>query len=258
MAAKSGKPLHAVQATVFGIPHAELTTLVLTKLGLPPSIISAIREHHDPTSRSPRDPAAKILRIADHLAHGLLLASSPDAPIGLFTEAERKSALGTHEISFNEDDLRGEAMLTTNLLARLSSEESGRLSQPLFPPTDKKILYIRHPALSSIDPIHSALRLLAQIEFKDHLPKSPAELADATALIITSPTITAKGLALSELDPLRKSLNNPSLPILYITTQPDDSSRLALPNLTLLPYPLPLSKLARFLDSLSQNHAQAA
>ena len=109
MAAKAGKSYHAVQATVFGIPHAELTTLVLTKLGLPPAICAAIREHHDLLSRpgvAPKEPAARILRIADHLAHGMLLASSTESPISVFTEAERKSALGAHEIIINDDDLR--------------------------------------------------------------------------------------------------------------------------------------------------------
>ncbi len=261
MAAKAGKSHYAVQATVFGIPHAELTTLVLTKLGLPPGICAPIREHHDSISRptaAPKDPAARILRIADHLSHGMLLASSTESLVSVFTEAERKGCLGTHEIIFNEDDLRSESMLTTSLLARLSSEETTRLSHSLFPQSETRICYVRHPALCAIDPIASALRLIAQTDIKDHLPKDPIELADAAALVITTPTSTAKGLALGEVEMARKACGKPMLPVLYITNGIDESSRLQLAGLTVCGHPLPLSRLAHFIDSLSAAKSQAA
>jgi HD-like signal output (HDOD) protein/CheY-like chemotaxis protein len=259
MAAKAGKSHHAVQATVFGIPHAELTTLVLSKLGLPPGICAPIREHHDllarPSAGAPREPAARILRIADHFSHGMMLASSPESLISVFTESERKACLGTHEIVLNEEDLRSEAMLTTSLLARLSSEETGRLAQPMFPPSQASICYVRHPALCPIDPIASALRLMTQTDVRDHLPKSAAELGDASALIITTPTSTAKGLALAEVEMSRKAFGKPMLPVLYITNSIDES-RLQLPGLTVTGHPLPLSRL--FVESLSAAQSQAA
>jgi two-component system response regulator MprA len=261
MAAKSGKSLHAVQATVFGIPHGELNTLVLTKLGLPHIVTAPIREHHDLFTRpnaTPREPAARILRIADCLAHGMMLASSPESPITIFTETERKAALGVREITINDDDLRNEAMLTTSLLARLNGEETARLAQPLFPKSPARICYVRHPGLSSIDPIASALRQLAQTNICDHLPKNAAELADATVLIITTPTSTAKGLALGEVEMARKACGQPTLPILYITNMIDESSRLQLANLTVMSHPLPLNRLASFLESLAKSEAKAA
>jgi len=187
MAAKSGKSHHAVQATVFGIPHAELTTLVLTKLGLPPGICAPIREHHDLITRpgvAPKEPAARILRIADHLSHGMFLASSPESLISVFTEAERKACLGNHEIILNEDDLRSETVITTSLLARLSSEESARLSHPIFPQGQARICYVRHSALCAIDPIASALKLLAQTDIKDRLPKDE----DPGSIFLMSPS----------------------------------------------------------------------
>ena len=260
MAAKAGKSYHAVQGTVFGIPHAELTTLVLTKLGLPPGICATIREHHDLISRpgvAPKDPAARILRMADHLSHGMLLASSPESLVSVFTEAERKASLGTHEIVLNEEDLRSEAMLTTSMLARLSSEETARLSHPLFPPSQSQICYVRHPAICSIDPIAIALRLLAQTDMKDHLPKEAAELGDAAALVIATPTSTAKGLALGEVEIARKSCGKPMLPVLYITNSADET-RLQLPAVTISGQPLPLSRLAHFIESLTAAQSKAA
>ncbi|HEV8607885.1 MAG TPA: HDOD domain-containing protein [Tepidisphaeraceae bacterium] len=261
MAAKSGKSAHAVQATVFGIPHAELTTLVLTKLGLPHLITAPIREHHDLFTRpnvTPREPATRILRIADHLAHGMMLASSPESPISIFTETERKNALGAHEIAINDEELRTEAMLTTSLLARLNSEETTRLAHPPFPRNPARTCYVRHPALSAIDPIASALKLLAHTNINDHLPKNAAELADAAVLIITTPTSTAKGLALGEVEMARKACGKPTLPVLYITNTIDESSRLQLANLTVMSHPLPLSRLAHFLEALTTAEAQAA
>jgi HD-like signal output (HDOD) protein/DNA-binding response OmpR family regulator len=260
MSAKTGKSLHAVQSTVFGLPPSELTAQVLTKLGLPPDIIAPIREHHDAgkASSPSRDQAARILKIADQLAHGMMLASSPDAPIGFFSEADRKSVLGANPIELNEDDLRSEAIVTTNLLARLSSEETTRLSHPLFAKSASRICYIRHPALCAIDPLASALRLLADTETLDHLPKDAIELADAKAIIVAAPTITARGLALAEVEMSRKSWGKPTLPILYITTIADDSSRLHLPAFTVLTHPLPLSRLAHFIDSLATPQSQAA
>jgi hypothetical protein len=200
----------------------------------------------------------------------MLLASSHESLVSVFTEAERKACLGTHEIILNEDDLRAESMLTTSLLARLSSEETNRLSHSLFPQSETRICYVRHPALCAIDPIASALRLIAQTDIKDHLPKDPLELADAAALVITTPTSTAKGLALGEVEMARKACGKPMLPVLYIATgidegpQPrnsafgDPSSRLQLPALTVCGHPLPLSRLAHFIDSLSAAQSQAA
>jgi HD-like signal output (HDOD) protein/DNA-binding NarL/FixJ family response regulator len=260
MAAKAGKSHHAVQATVFGIPHAELTTLVLSKLGLPPTICAPIREHHDLILRpgaAPKEQAARILRIADHLSHGMQLASSPESLVSVFSEAERKACLGAGEIALNEEDLRAEAMMTTNLLARLSSEESARLSQPMFPQSDRRVWYVRHSALSAIDPIASALRFLAQTDFKDQLPKTAAELGDSSALIITTPTSTAKGMALAEVESARKACGKPMLPVLYITNSIDES-RLQTPGLTISPHPLPLSRLAGFIEALSAAQSQAA
>jgi HD-like signal output (HDOD) protein/CheY-like chemotaxis protein len=261
MSAKSGKPLHIVQATVFGLPPAELTTLVLTKLGLPPAIIAAIREHHEPASRTPnvsREPAVRILKFADQLAHGMMLASSPDAPLSVFTEAERKGALGGSEVQLNEDDLRSEAVLTTNLLARLSADETSRLSHPLFAQSHSEICYVRHPALCAIDPIASALKLLANTQTLDHLPKDAAELGDAEALVIAAPTTTARGLALAELEMSRKAWGKPALPILYISTVIDEASRMQFPAVTAISHPLPLSRLAQFVASISSAEAKAA
>jgi HD-like signal output (HDOD) protein/DNA-binding response OmpR family regulator len=261
MAAKAGKSYHAVQATVFGIPHAELTTLVLTKLGLPPAICASIREHHDLISRpgvAPKDPAARILRMADHLSHGMLLASSPESLISVFTEVDRKASLGSHEINLNEEDLRNEAMLTTSMLARLSSEETGRLAQPMFPLSETRICYVRHPALCAIDPVASALRLIAQTDIKDQLPKDAAALGDAAAMIITSPTYNAKGLALADVEAARKACGKPTLPVFYITNSIEDSSRLQFPGVTVTSHPLPLSRLAHFIESLTAAQSQAA
>lgn len=260
MAAKAGKSHYAVQATVFGIPHAELTTLVLTKLGLPPAICAPIREHHDLIARPSatlKEPAARILRIADHLSHGMMLASSPESLVSVFSDAERKACLGSGEISFNEEDLRSEAILTSSLMARLSGEETTRLSQPIFPQGPARIYYVRHPVLCSIDPIASALKFLGQVEVKDHLPKTAAELGEASALIIATPTLTAKGLTLPDVESARKACGKPMLPVLFLTNSAEES-RLQLPNLTLSNQPLPLSRLANFIQSLSAAQSQAA
>src|SRR5204862_1925473 len=100
-----------------------------------------------------------------------------------------------------------------------------------------RLCYIRHPGFCAIDPVASALRLLAQTEIQDHLPKYPAELADAAALIITTPTSTSKGLALGEVEMARKACDKPTLPVLYITNSIDESSRLQLPGFTVSPHP---------------------
>jgi hypothetical protein len=187
----------------------------------------------------------------------MLLASSTESLVSVFSEADRKASLGTHEIILNEEDLRSEAMMTTSLLARLSSDETSRLSNAMFPQSNSRVCYVRHPGLCSIDPIASALKLMAQTDIKDHLPKDVGELADADALVITTPTSTAKGLALVEVDQSRKACGKPMLPILYITNSIDES-RSQLPGLTVSGHPLPLSRLAHFIQSLSAAHSQAA
>ena len=71
-------------------------------------------------------------------------------------------------------------------------------------------------------------------------------------------TTLLEGLALGEVEMARKACGKPMLPVLYFTNGVDESSRLQLAGLTVCAHPLPLSRLAHFIDSLSAAQSQAA
>jgi CheY-like chemotaxis protein/HD-like signal output (HDOD) protein len=99
LAGTTGRPLQQTLSAIFGVPCRQLTELVLSRLGLPPAICGPILEHAEASSGGGRrdarsTPAAQALRLADHYAHGLLLASSPQAVVGPATQGELRAGLG--------------------------------------------------------------------------------------------------------------------------------------------------------------------
>ena len=63
---------------------------------------------------------------------------------------------------------------------------------------------------------------------------------------------------LPEVETTRKSCGKPTLPVLYLTSAIDESSRSQPAAFTMISHPLQLIRLAKFVESLTISEAKAA
>lgn len=249
-AAGTGRPLQQTLSATFGIPWRQLTELVLNRIGLPAAICSPILEHADASFNGrdavPRSPAARALRLADFYAHGLLLASSPQATVAPSTLADLR-ALGTSVLpEIDGQALRCQVLSNTSLLARLPRTDEERLSQPFFPARPVRIWYARHPGYASFDPLGSAIGFLAETQTYDRLPVNGSELDGYGAMIVVAARPGLAPFAL-EATAARTSGAGRTIPVLYLTAAKPDSS--AVPessHVTHATYPVPIARLSAF------------
>lgn len=69
-AKEEGKPLHSLEKEVFGLDHAQVGSMLLTRWKIPPPIINRLKYHHDLES-CPAEYAveAAVIAAADYLCH---------------------------------------------------------------------------------------------------------------------------------------------------------------------------------------------
>jgi CheY-like chemotaxis protein/HD-like signal output (HDOD) protein len=252
----TGTPLQQTLLTAFGIPWRQLSELVLKRLGLPVAICAPILEHADISlggrGASDRSLAAQALALADLYAHGLLLASSPQAMVAPVTLGEVRR-LGTSFLpEIDGQSLRCEVLSNTSLLARLSRSDEQRLSEPLFPARPFRVWYARHPGYASFDPLGTVLGFLAQTETYDRLPVSSGELEGYAAMVVVA---ARPGLAPFQLNSTvgHTSTAGRTIPVLYLTGSHHDGlvasdSR----HIEYGTYPLPIARVAMFIEAASE------
>ena len=257
MAASSGEPLPHVQSAIFGMLSHELATLVLSRLGLPASIVAPIRAHferHRPgatcaagTSAAGADGLAEALRLADAFANGMLLASSPDSPIMPLLKTECRKVLGAITPPANNvTDLRCQILASTAVLAQLADDDEARLNRPLLAPTETKIWYARHSAFSSFDPVAVALEMLAKPVIHDRLPMHKSEFEDLGGIVIAAPRLGVEPMSSQQVQEMRCACDNAAIPILYLSPSGYDPILAAIANLEVAPLPVALDHLAKF------------
>lgn len=116
--------------------------------------------------------------MANYYAHGALLASGVDAPVGPVTQLECRQTLGDPDPpALNVVNLRAEVLTLTHMLARVSAGDEARLSRPLLVRRETAIWYARHSSFARFDPLCAALELATQAVVFDRLPDK-AELGD--------------------------------------------------------------------------------
>jgi len=202
MAAATRQPAYRIEAAVLGIPHPELVGLVLGRLGLPENVVAPIREYHEDLCGQSGNcsQTARCLRLADAYAHGLLLASMPEATVGPVLVSECRSAIGRDEPpAIGDRELRSEVLTTTSLLARLAPEHAARVCRPLLPSSPLRVWYARHKGFSPLDPLGAALRMLAVTEVFDRLPAA-SEVGDYDAIVAAAPRDGISGFSRVELE----------------------------------------------------------
>jgi HD-like signal output (HDOD) protein len=222
IAAESGKPLRQVESAVFGIAYHELVCLAISRLGLPVTITKPIDEYHQAQAkgrRCPQTALSHLLSLANTLAHGLLLASSPDATVRPFGANEYTADFAANAAQIpNWKGFRGEVVVNINLLVKLSSSDEAALSMPLLPAKSARVWYARDPSFAHFDPLAVALEFLADTQVHNDLPGSAAELADCDGIVVALPCHTLAAPRLKQIQRMKRDFQNQKLPVLCLST----------------------------------------
>jgi len=252
---RTGKPAWQVRSAVFGMPYFELVTLVLGKLNLPSVIITPIaevfaRSTNKDEARS--GPLARMLRIANVYAHGLMLAAGLDAPIVPISTSEYRSTFGdAPPPNLDPAMLRSEVLTTVNLLADLGGKEAAELCRPAISPAPHKILYWRHPSYCGLDPLATLLSFAGEVKI---VTESPADVAGVDALVVAAPRHESP--AQQQLACLIK-LSPKTTPTLFLSGLPPQKN-LANTSITCRQLPISLTDASMFLDLVTPRLAAAA
>jgi hypothetical protein len=96
-AGEHGLPAQAVEGVALGVRHPELVSRLLSRIGLPQPIVHGIREFHERQVKGQEGGMsllARSLGVANQVAHGLMLASSPGDTVGPILRSEWKLLAG--------------------------------------------------------------------------------------------------------------------------------------------------------------------
>jgi len=240
----TGQPLHRVEIQILGATHGEVSEEILKSLGLPEHISRPINLFHHAarTNAPPTDPLAKVLRMADAYASGILLASSEDVTVSAFTQAECRDTTGRlNPLRPNDAELRQEIRSLTLAYARVSPDEHRAASAPLFPREPAKLLVVRDPELSAFDPITAALESIAQVTVAAQLPTAE-ELGDFQGLVVIART----GTPISEVQGVVASSPAGALPVLFLTGKKNPRPVITPAHISVQQWPIPIADLSKF------------
>jgi HD-like signal output (HDOD) protein/DNA-binding NarL/FixJ family response regulator len=250
-------PLEQLERDMLGVTHQELSMTILRCLALPDAIRSPIEEAH--AACEPRQPLARILRLADGYATGLLLAASAGASLAPLSRAECRKATGEDCPSTpSSDTFRGEILALTSMLARL--DDDGRhLLEPLCSRQKAKIWLSREAGLSSFDPIGAALEALGEVRVSDRLPVV-AEIGDCGGLVVLARSPSAVGLDATAIQQaLAGSMTNRRpVPVLWLAGRTVPQPPEPVPSVFPRSWPISISELAAFVESCGANQVRPA
>jgi HD-like signal output (HDOD) protein/CheY-like chemotaxis protein len=250
LARRTRRTLPQVGAEVFGVPFPELVAMLLGKFGLPPVIIVPIEEFFERALSKQQvglgSVLSRALRIANVYAHGLTLAPTADAPITPISKAEYRGAFGnTPVVQLDDQALWSEALMMVNMLSGAPAAVARKLSQPLIAPSRSRVLYVRHTSYCSFDPLAALIRFAGEVEIRDAIPRSSAELGDCEALIVAASRQDNPLLAQQDAGSLSQLLAERPLPFLYLSGV-DPQALSALPPGSCHKLPVSLSLLAEY------------
>jgi CheY-like chemotaxis protein/HD-like signal output (HDOD) protein len=244
----SGVSLARVEEAALGISRAEVSTLVLERLGLPAPISRPISEYWRREVGEPGrwSPLALQLRMANSYANGMLLCGTQIAEIFPVTAAECAIAFGKAEPpDVNPESIRSDVLLTTSLLAQLPSATFEEVSKPLLPRVPIDVAYFPHTTLSNFDPLYAALRMLCKVTLFNEFPACPDALNGATLAIITLPPDRDSSTRVREIATRWKSNMGSDLQVLCLTDVEEAPDLAAF--FTLARYPVTPKTLAAFI-----------
>jgi HD-like signal output (HDOD) protein len=245
---RTGLPADKVERAMLGMTHGELAATILRHLGLPADILAPIEAAHVALARGvdPRDRTARILRLAEFYANGLMLASGGGGLVAPLTQVECRAACGQAEPARPDGvTLRAEILALTGMLSGMTRGDGERLMEPLRPRGAVRVWLAREGTLSSFDPLAAALDAMAQVEIHPALPK-PDEWQDCDALVVATRSPATAGFTSGEIArAVAQRAGGRTTPVLWLTgTEPQGLPPGALP---LRKWPVPVDELYQFL-----------
>jgi HD-like signal output (HDOD) protein len=243
VAAKTGQPRRELEMQMLGMTRQQLIVTITQSIGLPDSIRLPIEAFHN--GKSTRDDVGRmsgILRLAEHYANGLLLATGPESSVAAFTRSECRSVTGVDEPPTPDPErVRAEVFSLTAMLARLKPSEEAELIKPIYPKGETKIWLARDPALSGYDPVQAALSSLATVQVHPRLPTS-TEVRSIGALMVLGAKDTTAGFC----EPDLRKVKSGAVPVLWAV----GTIEVGAPTGSLRPqsWPVSLEQIVEFID----------
>lgn len=243
---RTGKPAWQVRSEVFGMPYYELVTFVLGKLNLPAVIVTPIAEVFARATNKGEGresgPLARMLRIVNVYAHGLMLATGLDAPIVPISNTEYRSTFGDAPVpEMDPAILRAEVLTTVNLLSGLGSAETSELCRPPIAPAARRILYWRHASYCGLDPLAALLSFAGEVKI---VTEAPTDASNFDAIVVAAPRHESP--AQQQLAALTKLPPN-KVPTLFLSGLPPQQN-LAGTSITCRQLPISLTDASTFFD----------
>jgi HD-like signal output (HDOD) protein/DNA-binding NarL/FixJ family response regulator len=245
--AETGQRRESIEREMLGVTHNELVGVILNKLGLPRTIREPIDAMRSATLRE-KNPAARLLAMANVYANGLTLCESVQSSVAPIAKADCHATTGQNDPAGPDGaGFRGEIIAMTSVLARLSAAEERELNNPLIPPCDSRVWLIRDRTLSELDPIAALLSTVAQVKVVDHLPDK-SEVEEIDRMVVLGQSAEAAGAGGAEVAKLQEHFAPES--ILWLT---GDANAPPSPSASLQPrpYPITLQEIQEFLTPVS-------
>lgn len=251
-------PVHEVESSALGVRHPELVSRLLSRIGLPQPVVYAIREYYERQVRGQSagmSAATRALCLANHLAHGMLLAASTQAVVAPVTRMEWRNIENEKPPPIlNPEATRNHILATTNSLARLSERDERQLLEPLISKRKVRVWYVRPETYAALDPLGIFLSLVTDVTVSCSMP----EVGDWEAidgLVVVNVRSDLPAVNAEELDNQRRSARRDDLPILTLVGQ--EVERMDDNGITTAQYPVTLDELNQWLAALSNQAAIA-
>jgi HD-like signal output (HDOD) protein/DNA-binding NarL/FixJ family response regulator len=257
--ARTGRPRRDLEKAMLGIEQSDLVVTILKQLGLPETIHGPIEAFHRGSSARRSDAIgrmARVLRLAEFHANGLLLASGAQSVVSPITAVDCKAATGQENPAMPDGELlRNEVMAMAAMLARFSAPEEAKLVSPLYPPSDRRVCLVRAASFSSCDPIESVLASIARVTVVDQIPLLE-QLRGFETLVISVPSTSAIGLGQTDFDRIKARCIETGVNLICLVRSIEALN--SAPGVQLLRWPTTLAQLAAAIGISPRHRPDAA
>jgi two-component system response regulator/two-component system chemotaxis response regulator CheY len=242
----TGRKRADIERHMLGVTQRELADMTLRSFHLPESVRAPIMEHHDSATARPGHSAmARLLRVADLYANGLMLASSTRSPVSPVSRLELRAATGREDVSLaSAASLRADVLAMTGALARFPDAHQAEATASPYVRRPIRVWLARDSALSPVDPVAAALGALAELTCEERLP-TPREASEHSAVVVMARSSNTEHFTAAEVEHATLRPDGHRIPLLWLVAHVDSAPMMIKP----LHWPVPLSAIAAFISA---------